>query len=249
MYLDHPEFAGKIVAYYDTTGIGPDSSMHGPSVASLLVGENCGTAPEARVYYVAVPSWLGDASYEAEGLDWIITQNENLPDSEKIRVVSVSASPSSRPLNGYMWDEICSRAEAAGILIIDCSDERGLTNRGWYDPNDPENVETFIAAVPGYPPSGGSEGIFVPVSRTMAEESFEGNFSYHYTCRGGLSWTVPYCTGILAMGWQIRPELTGDEMRQLLFDSAYVNEQGAMIIDPQAFIGLVAQTPDSANPN
>ena len=245
MYLDHPEFAGKIVAYYDTTGSGPDSSMHGPSVTSLLVGENCGTAPEARVYYVAAPSWLRDAAYYADGLDWIIAQNEALHASEKIRVVSVSAAPSGENspflYNNVMWDETCARAEATGILIIDCSDERGLTNRGWYDPNDPENVVKFTAAVPGYPPSGSSEGIYLPVSRTMAEESFEGDFSYHYTCRGGLSWTVPYCAGVLAMGWQVQPELSKEQMVDLLFQTAYLNPDGAQIINPPAFIDLLLE--------
>ncbi len=245
MYLDHPEFAGKIVAYYDTGCGGHESSMHGPSVTSLLVGTNCGTAPGARVYYAAAPSWLRDAAYYADGLDWIIAQNEALPVSEKIRVVSVSATPSgtNSPFiyNNVMWDEACSRAEAAGILIIDCTDGRGFTNRGWYDPNDPENVAKFTAAVPGYPPSGSSEGIYFPVSRTMAEESFEGDFSYHYMCRGGLSWAVPYCAGVLAMGWQIQPECTKEQMVDSLFQTAYVNPDGSRIIDPPAFISLLLE--------
>jgi hypothetical protein len=32
----HPEYAGKVVAYYDLCG-GEKSSMHGPAVASLIV--------------------------------------------------------------------------------------------------------------------------------------------------------------------------------------------------------------------
>lgn len=243
MYLDHPEFSGKIAAYYDTGCGGIESSMHGPSVSSLLVGTNCGTAPAAQVYYAAAPSWTLDAAYYADALDWIVAQNESLPASEKIRVVSVSAAPSGEGspflYNNVMWDEACSRSEAAGILIIDCTNERRLTSRGWYDPNDPENIAGFTAAVPGYPPPGGYEGIYCPVSRTMAEENYEGDFSYHYTCRGGLSWTVPYCTGVLAMGWQIQPELTGDKMVDLLFLTAYTTESGAQIINPPAFIALL----------
>lgn len=41
---DHPEFNGKIVACHDTGCDGPRTSMHGPAVASLLVGDKCGTA-------------------------------------------------------------------------------------------------------------------------------------------------------------------------------------------------------------
>jgi subtilisin family serine protease len=55
VYLDYPEFAGKVVAYHDT-GCKSESSMHGPAVLSLRVGSQTGVAPDARVYYAAVPS-------------------------------------------------------------------------------------------------------------------------------------------------------------------------------------------------
>jgi subtilisin family serine protease len=98
--LDHPEFQGKIVKYYDTgtAEFADRGSMHGPAVTSLLVGENIGTAPDAKVYYVAAPSWLEDAQYYADALDWIVAENEKLPEGSKIRVVSVSTMPSGMPL-------------------------------------------------------------------------------------------------------------------------------------------------------
>ncbi|MHC4500302.1 MAG: S8 family serine peptidase, partial [Planctomycetota bacterium] len=239
LFQDHPEFAGKVAAYHD---LGEhDTSMHGPAVASLLVGSNCGTAPDAQLYYVSC-SQTHDTNDYAEGLDWIVEQNESLPQSQKIRVVSISAAPGG-PLWTYreQYLQARERAEAAGILVIDCTDERGFTNRGWYDPNDPENIAKFTAAVPGYPPSGSFEGIYFPVSRSMAEEAYEGDFSYLYTCRGGSSWTVPYCAGVLAMGWQIRPELTKGQMVDCLFETAYVNPDGAKIINPPAFVNFLQQ--------
>lgn len=141
-YLIHSEFAGKIVEYYDTGCETDESSMHGPAVASLLVGTNCGTAPGARVYYAAAPSWKRDAAYYAKGLDWIIAQNKKLPEGEKIRVVSVSASPNqSSWANRQMWDSTCARAEADGIMMLDCTDShRGFIGRCWYDSRDPENI-------------------------------------------------------------------------------------------------------------
>jgi hypothetical protein len=235
MYLDHPEFSGKIAAYYDTGSGGSETSMHGPAVASLLVGTNCGTAPDALVYYAAAPSWKRDAAYYAEALDWIIAQNEALPDSQKIRVVSVSAAPNQPSwANGHMWDEAVARAEAAGILVLDVT---RIVLPCWYDANDPENVAKCTPGFPGMVPWFDPEGICVPSSpRTTAEEVYQGDFSYQYTGRGGLSWSMPYCAGVLAMGWQIRPELTGEQIVGLLFDSAYVNDDGARIINPPAFI-------------
>jgi len=242
VYLDHPEFAGKIAAYHDV-GCGSESSMHGPAVTSLLVGDKCGTAPDARVYYVAAPSWTKDSAYKAKALDWIVEQNKALSASEKIRVVSVSAAPSGpgSPFekNQQMWDQACDRAEAAGIIVLDCTAHRGFIGKCWYNARVPDSVS---ACRPGDPRYGyhTTDRLLVPSApRTTAEEYDKGDCSYQYCGTGGLSWTIPYCAGVLALGWQIRPDLTPDQMRELLFESAYTKKDGAKIINPRKFIHLV----------
>jgi len=75
----------------------------------------------------------------------------------------------------------------------------------------------------------------------VAEEYDKGNYGYTYNGRGGTSWTIPYCAGVLAMGWQIRPELTGEQMVDLLFQTAYIKQGGAQIINPPAFINLLLE--------
>ncbi len=243
LYLDHPEFTGKIVEYHDV-GCGSKSSMHGPAVASLLVGKNCGTAPDARLYYVAAPSWTKDTAYQAKALNWIIEQNKNLPTSKKIRVVSVSAAPSgsSSPFdkNQQMWDRACALAEAEDILVLDCTAHHGFISPCWYDRNAPESVIRCTPGFPGREPKKYTGRILVPTSpRTTAEEFDKGDFSYQYCSRGGLSWAIPYCAGVLALGWQIRPEIGSEQMRDLLFKSAYIHRSGDRIINPNGFIRLV----------
>ncbi|HUV42130.1 MAG TPA: S8/S53 family peptidase, partial [Sedimentisphaerales bacterium] len=242
MYLDHPEFVGKIAAYHDT-GCGSESSMHGPAVASLLVGTNCGTAPDARIYYAAAPSWEKDSAYYAKALNWIIKKNGELPVSKKIRVVSVSAAPSGRgspfDKNNKTWDLACARAEAAGIMVLDCTAEHGFIGKCWYNPKVPESVNRCNPGDPQYE-FHASDHLLVPSApRTTAEEYDKGDCSYQYCGTGGLSWSIPYCAGVLAMGWQIRPDLEHEKMRELLFKSAYTKINGAKIIDPEKFISLV----------
>lgn len=241
MYIDHPEFDGKIVAYKDFE-TGSADSMHGPAVTSLLVGENTGTAPGAEVYFAAAPSWLKDASYYAKALDWIVEENEKLPEGDKIRVVSVSAAPSGigSPFttNNDMWDEAVNRAETQGILVLDCTSDHGFISSCYYDIEDPDNIAKCRPGFPGmtYGNSPDDDRIFAPTSpRTTAEEPDGHRFSFQYTGRGGLSWAIPYCAGVLAMGWQVRPDLTGDEMKQILLDTAYISD-GHRIINPPAFI-------------
>lgn len=246
LYDDHPEFKGKIVAYRDFE-CKSESSMHGPAVMSLLVGETIGTAPGARVYYAATPTWNADAAYQAKALDWIIEENSKLPSEEKIRVVSISGAPSGQgspfTKNNDKWDKTVERAEKEGILILDCTEDNGIIGPAFFsDMNDIDNVEKCL---PGFPGMGfeaqKTNKIMVPTSpRTTAEECVKGNCSYQYTGRGGLSWAIPYCAGVLAMGWQISPELTSDEIVEILFNSAYENS-GIKIIYPGEFIKLVRE--------
>ncbi|MHC4476207.1 MAG: S8 family serine peptidase, partial [Planctomycetota bacterium] len=251
----HPEYNGKIAAYYDVGCGGSENSMHGPAMTSLLVGENCGTAPGAQVYYVAAPSWHGDAAYYADALDWIVTQNESLPAPDKIRVVSVSSQPSglgSVYSNQEMWDAAVANAQAAGILVLDCTWHHGFVSLCWYDANDPENVSKCTPGFRDGPVEVDAGHIHAPTApRTEAEVHSHGNYGYIYDggshrsgrpyAKNGYSGTIPYCAGVLAMGWQIEPELTGEQMRHLLLASAYINGDGAHIINPPAFVNLLVE--------
>jgi len=246
---DHPEFTGKIAAYHDV-GCQSDTSMHGPAVASLLVGSKCGTAPDARVYHVAAPSWTADTAFQAEALDWIVEQNAKLPPEGKIRVVSVSGAPSGpgSPFkkNTELWDPACQRAEEAGILVLDCTAHRGFIGSCGYDAADPENVSKcqggFLSVLEGL--VKGKRRLLVPCEpRTTAEEYVKGECGYQYCGQGGLSWSIPYCAGVLALGWQARPDLGATEMRELLFSSAYHRADGALIINPPEFIRMVKALP------
>ena len=248
--LDHPEFQGKIIKYFDVgTGEQADQgSMHGPAVTSLLVGENIGTAPDAKVYYVAAPSWLEDAQYYADALDWIVAENAKLPEGSKIRVVSVSTMPSGLwallHKNNDAWDAAYQRATKAGLLVLDCTYEQGITVPCTLDLNDRENVTKCIPEWVG-PINPPHERINVPTSRrSSATELVDGRsvFSYQYTGWGGLSWSLPYLAGVLAMGWQINPDLTNAQMLGLLFDSAYVTDHQMKVINPRAFIDMVRLT-------
>lgn len=246
--LNHPEYAGKIIAYYDTgCEVDEDSSIHGPAVTSLLVGDTIGVAPDAKVYYAAAPSWTGDSEFQAMGLYWIIEENKKLPADEKIRVVSVSAAPSGEgdygvgfTKNVYMWNEAVLAAKEEGILVLDCS---GILGPAFYDPSDRENPSMCTG---GYPKKAfvlPASQIGVPTSyRTVASIYFEGSPSFEYYGQAGLSWGIPYAAGVLALGWQINPSLDNDQMVQLLFDTSTIANDGSNIINPPAFIAAVQDT-------
>jgi hypothetical protein len=187
-----------------------------------------------------------DAAYYAKGLDWIIAQNETLPEEDKIRVVSVSAAPNqSSWANRQMWDRACDRAETYGITVLDCTNSRrGFIGRCWYNARIPESVAQCNPWAPPnteFRPDPTDISILVPSSpRTAAEDGDVPG--YQYAGRGGLSRAIPYCAGVLAMGWQVNPDLSPEQMRALLFESAYTKQNGAKIINPKKFIHLVKRT-------
>jgi len=243
LYQDHLEFKGKIVEYYDT-GCGSESSMHGPAVASLLVGTNCGTAPGARLYCAAAPSWLQDSAYYAKALEWIIEKNAELADGHKIRAVSVSAAPSGpgSPFNKntHLWEQARGKALDEGILVLDCTSDYGFISSCWSDPNDPESVAKCTPGSPGMTGWYRPGKLLPPCSvRTTAEQYEKDKYSYQYTGRGGLSWGIPYTAGVLALGWQVNPDLTAAQARKLLFESAYSTADGQKIINPSRFLEFV----------
>lgn len=112
----------------------------------------------------------------------------------------------------------------------------------YYDAADPEEVAKCKPSFPSHPGRGLQKGdqsnrVLVPCSpRTTAEEYVKGECGYQYDGEGGLSWCIPYCAGVLALGWQAHPDLIVQEMRELLFKSAYKTPDGELIINPPEFI-------------
>lgn len=243
---EHPEFAGKLREYRD---LGCDQeigtgSMHGPAVASLLVGNACGTAPGAVVYYFATPSWKADAKYFADALYAIVDINKRLAEADRIRVVSVSAAPSGKgsPFkeNNKDWDKAVKKATAANILVLDCTESYGFIDSGYCSPEDPENPELVKSGWPKNSPFPTRNGrICAPCSkRTVAEEYQKGESSYAYFGQGGLSWAIPFVAGACALAWQVNPDITASEMKELLINSAHVTKEKVRVIDPPALVEL-----------
>jgi len=247
---EHPEYADQIVEIHRIANA-HSPSMHGPAVASLLVGRNCGTAPDAKLHFIVVPDGDTDATYYAEGLEWILKKNASVPSSEKIRIVSISGTPSGRAVwryrNSARYDEAATRAQTAGLLIVDGTEHRGFVGPCNLDPTEPENPTRCRPILARSKPDYYAGRILAPTGpRTTAEEYYRGTYHYQYCglqkdtlLSAGSSWSMPYCTGVLALGLQLRPDISAFEMKDLLFRSAHILPDGSKIIDPKSFIAVV----------
>ncbi|HOV28180.1 MAG TPA: hypothetical protein PK566_17725 [Pseudobacteroides sp.] len=45
--------------------------------------------------------------------------------------------------------------------------------------------------------------------------------------------------GVLALGWQVNPELDADTMKNLLSETSWINDKGLHFINPPEFIKAV----------
>ncbi|MBI3037421.1 hypothetical protein HYY75_00015 [bacterium] len=136
-------------------------------------------------------------------------------------------------------------AKKEGMLVLDCTSHNGFISASYYDVSDPEKPEKCTGGFPGRPWKGEKDKIMAPSSlRSPAETYSVGDHSYQFNGRGGLSWSIPYVTGVLALGWQIAPDFSGEKMRELLFQSAYKNSEGNQFINPPEFIRMVQSEKD-----
>lgn len=248
LLVSHPEYASNIVAYFDSgCKVAEDrGSYHGASVTSILCGQSIGVAPDTLVYYGAAPSWEKDAQYFADCLNWMIDENEKLPLNDKIRLVSVSSSPTSKNnwcINGEAWTLAVQRAQDAGILVLDCRTDEptSFVFTAYLDQGDIDDVSNYKPFFPIPSDDFGGErwknDIYAPASkRTLAREYRLGEIGYRYEGYGGQSWALPYVSGVLALGAQVAPNLSMEALKNLLFETAFETPEGYKIIYPTQFI-------------
>lgn len=146
--INHPEYKDSIIGYTEYDGAEKEEvSMHGPAVASLLVGKDCGVAPGVRLIYKAAPSGRSFLS-EAQALKDIIEDNKNVPQNEKVRVVSCSI--------GYMlenpevgldeWVNALEKAKEAGIFVVDVGGNQvDISFSGGGSPDNKNDFESYLS--------------------------------------------------------------------------------------------------------
>lgn len=76
--------------------------------------------------------------------------------------------------------------------------------------------------------------LYVPCDyRTVASE--RGPKEYTYFGSSGLSWSVPYLAGVIALGYQVNPNLQPDQILNYIRETGTPFNRGKLI-NPNAFI-------------
>ncbi|HYF94878.1 MAG TPA: S8 family serine peptidase [Symbiobacteriaceae bacterium] len=229
----HQEFAERI-HYLEVFPNDPKNGtfhFHGAATASILAGQSIGVAPGATLYYFAVPDNGENLSNYEVAMEQLLARNAVLPPVERIRVISISDGYNEQ-ITGReeiaRWEKMIRTAESQGIAVIHCSvafavpyDLTGAIPEK--DRNNPDNYPGtgYRLLVPGY-------------ARTTADN--ESDTAYAYWAKGGASWVAPYLAGLAALGLQVNPNATPQQMYSLMLDTATMNQKGLRILNPAGFV-------------
>ena len=234
LFTDHPEYKDNL-ALYEEIHVLPngETSMHASAVSSIAVGKTCGVAPDAKLYYWGVnfekemdnnPQDGSDAHVAfADGLavaiDRILEVNADLPENEKIRVLSISRGFDNLEDAGVQtFLKAVKRAQEAGIFVITTStyeyydfmsrdtDFAGLGKKDITA--NPDNLSTYtLGRFEQENPENFLNKLLLPMDgRTTADPAGKTDYAFYY--KFGLSWSVPYLAGLYALSAQVKADIT-----------------------------------------
>ena len=221
----HLEYAGRL-QLYEEINIHPNApaSMHGAAVASIVVGQNVGVAPGANLFFIACsfteakPGGNGDIltfQYAEQAVRRIIEINKILPDTKKIKVISMSFGWEGWEAGYADLIAAIDAAKAAGLFVMNVESEEiygfKFHGLGRFPCADPDNFESYS---PGafwanrfYKGFRQTDRLLIPMdSRTTASESGATDYVFYRTA--GWSWAVPYIAGVYALAVQVDPTIT-----------------------------------------
>ena len=104
---------------------------------------------------------------------------------------------------------------------------------------DPDDANSFIKGRYGRK----DNILLVPAgNRTIAAP--EGTNVYAFDRTGGMSWVAPYLAGLAAMAYQVNPDITPQEIREMLVQTATKTEVGP-VVNPEGFIRKISELKDT----
>jgi serine protease AprX len=237
MLHTHAEFQGRIT-YIEVSDSDGRRHFHGIACASILAGKTCGVAPEASLYYFAVPDDGQNFLNYSAAVERLVRINQDLPSDGKIRLVSISDGM----IGPYQkeWDIARNELKAAGVELIYPSNDvlSGFAWGGCPPFLDRQSPLSYDFAPFWKQKQLPEDAIIIPAGyRTTATNA--GSDVYVYWGDGGYSWAMPYVAGLAALAWQVRPLLTYPQIEDLLRETAYERPDGSRVIQPAAFMDAV----------
>ncbi|MFA5937173.1 MAG: S8 family serine peptidase [Candidatus Paceibacterota bacterium] len=251
--LSHQEYFHNVVSYEEIgKSVKEEISMHGPAVASIFIGKNCGIAPEAKLHYEANPS-AGNSNWDcsSESLNKIIDFNNTVEEKDKIKVVSFSNGYPNPAFKGNLknLEKTIKKAKNSGIIFIDANtffESNFIAGGSSSDKEDIDKYKIWLAIdnkIPMFDKINSSwnkkDRIVVPADYRTVASSINKSGEYCFYGRGGISWSIPYLAGLCSLMLQVNKNLKMEEIIKIIQNTALTNKDGLKIVNPKGAIELV----------
>ncbi len=256
LLLDHEQYADQLRYYWQDPvyqQYDGQASMHGAAVTSILAGKTVGVAPQAHIHYWAENLLVDeqdvlDAGAVAKDLERVLQFNKMLDESEKIRAVSISRGFSKYDKDIALFNQMVKTLSVQGIAVFTTNDVMTLSRSHSLALADGADYcrPAYWFKVQNLPYYAQQTSPLVPTDfRVTAAPN--GVQDYVHYAHGGLSWAVPYLTGLYALGVQVQPNLTKEQFLQIITQTATsclctyqgVNFTAPALVNPRAFINYL----------
>ncbi|MCE1248584.1 MAG: S8 family peptidase [Firmicutes bacterium] len=276
----HKDFEGRIKAFADMSEGNPlpyDPYGHGTHVAGVAAGSGTemagkfkGVAPEADLISVRITS----VAEAIKGIQWAIENK----DKYNIKVLNMSLG--DFPIKSYQndpWAQAAEKAWDSGIMVVVAAGNEGpgegtvstpgidpkvLTVGAFDDKNTPAREDDTLARFSSRGPTT-PDGLVKPDILAPGVEIFGPlspgstldtpdmpHVSDKYIAISGSSMATPLISGLTALMYQANPNLTNEDIKKILMDTAdkYIpnakpTEQGAGVVDPMEAIQVALKNP------
>ena len=247
--MAHPEYQDNVV-HYEAFGYGEDpyASMHASAVSSIAIGQTCGVAPKAKLYFFAANSfekYRHDGMYTSkdkqtyqhhiEALQRILEINKHLPAKRKISIVSVSWDLTEPKSDDYSQIKaVLDACKKAGIFVNHTGIERqGLLEHGLDRDiqKSPDDALAYKKACFLSDKYTKDTLCFPMCHRTVASHIRPDE--YIHESAGGWSWIKPYESALFLLAKQVNPNITFEEFwAKGLVTGCYNKKIGATVVQP-----------------
>lgn len=256
LLVDHEEFKDNIVVYEEIFEMEGPAHYHGAPITSILCGKNVGVAPDANIYYIAYLD--EDTEYEegyihlANAIERMIEINKDLPEDNKIRIVSISSGWDPGSKNAQAIYNAIEKARQENIFIVTArlyeSHELffdGLNRNPMLDPNDIESyAESYVEIN-----NTEEETLMVPMdARWLASPT--GKDEYVMYSRGAWSMAIPYISGLYVLACEVNQDITPEEFWDIAISTGDTldigkediidKEKNMKIVNPKKLISMIA---------
>jgi hypothetical protein len=246
LFSMHNEYHDRLKLYEEAIPIEGPPHYHGTSILSILAGKNTGVAPEADIYYIGYDPDSTAVPYVdqlAKGLERLLEINRELPEKEKLRVISVSSG----------WSDVNAKKAESLYYAIAAAKKEGIfvltarayeTDQVYFDGldraflGDPDDIGSYIPVITSSLEPN-AKALLIPMyGRTMASPTDADDYVYYGD--GGWSMVVPYISGLYTLACQVKPEITPDEFWKIALETGTPLDQqkygqefdGYVIVNP-----------------